>query len=227
MEERSGNRPGPPQKCHQDLTVLWCGLCAAAEAMTPCTRGVSDLGCGRGHDRRRGQIPWSLTPRDHLWRPHGQWRNQVGGTGRRPTTTAVTCPRTCNCRLRLAARESRSLTRKSPQRRAIQGNTSREAPFPLAFPLDRRLIATTMVAVVQVNGRGPEGAHGSRGGPSGADRWPVDRRVRLRSTRDLQPSDWLSVPLQNSIDLVHAPQVLRRRVLEPSDSSRLSPIEAL
>jgi hypothetical protein len=35
----------------------------AAEAMTPCKRGVSDLGCGREHDRRRGQISWSLTPR--------------------------------------------------------------------------------------------------------------------------------------------------------------------
>jgi hypothetical protein len=31
--------------------------------MKPFKRGVSDLGCGRGHDRRRGQISWSLTPR--------------------------------------------------------------------------------------------------------------------------------------------------------------------
>ena len=38
-------------------------LRGAAEAMTPCKRGVSDLGCGRGHDRRHGQISWSLTPR--------------------------------------------------------------------------------------------------------------------------------------------------------------------
>jgi hypothetical protein len=26
-------------------------------------RGVSDLFCGRGRDRKRGQISWSLTPR--------------------------------------------------------------------------------------------------------------------------------------------------------------------
>jgi hypothetical protein len=38
------------------------------EQMTPCKRGVSDLGCGRGHDRRRGQISWSLTPRSPRWR---------------------------------------------------------------------------------------------------------------------------------------------------------------
>jgi hypothetical protein len=36
--------------------------------MTPFYRGVSDLGCGRGHDRRRGQISWSLTPRSPRWR---------------------------------------------------------------------------------------------------------------------------------------------------------------
>ena len=59
---RSGNRAGPPPKCHQDLIVLWRSLYAAA-AMTSCKRGVSDLDCGRGHNRRRGHISWSLTPR--------------------------------------------------------------------------------------------------------------------------------------------------------------------
>ena len=35
---------------------MWRSLYAAAKAMTPFKRGVSDLGCGRGHDRRSGQI---------------------------------------------------------------------------------------------------------------------------------------------------------------------------
>jgi hypothetical protein len=49
---RSGSRAHPPRKCHQDVTVYWRSLQAAAEAMTPCQRGVSDLGCGRRRDRR-------------------------------------------------------------------------------------------------------------------------------------------------------------------------------
>lgn len=60
---RSEHCVRPPPKCHRDLTVLWGSLRAPANAMTPFYRGVSDLGCGRGHDRRRGQISWSLTPR--------------------------------------------------------------------------------------------------------------------------------------------------------------------
>jgi len=81
---RSGNRTGTPQKCHQDLTVSWCSLCAAAEAMTPCTRGVSDLGCGRGHDRRRGQISWSLAPRSYSLALSLTWRSLAVGGKRRP-----------------------------------------------------------------------------------------------------------------------------------------------
>jgi len=81
---RSGNRTGPPQKCHQDLTVLWCSLCAAAEAMTPCTRGVSGPGCGRGHDRRRGRISWSLTPRSDSLALSLTWRSLAVGGKRRP-----------------------------------------------------------------------------------------------------------------------------------------------
>jgi len=60
-------------------------LCAVAEAMTPCTRGVSDLGCGRGHDRRRRQISWSLTPRRHSLAPSRRWWSLAVGKERRPT----------------------------------------------------------------------------------------------------------------------------------------------
>ena len=61
---RSGNRSAPPPTCHQDLTVSWRNLCATAEAITPCTRGVSDLGRRRGHDRKRGQISWGTPAPD-------------------------------------------------------------------------------------------------------------------------------------------------------------------
>ena len=58
-----GKRTDPRPKCHQDLTVGRRRSVGAVEARTPCKRGVSDLGPGRGHDRRCGQISWSLTPR--------------------------------------------------------------------------------------------------------------------------------------------------------------------
>jgi len=79
---RSEHCVRPPPKCHRDLTVLWGSLRAPANAMTPFYRGVSDLGCGRGHDRRRGQISWSLTPRS----PH--WRGDDRGRGERSATHA-------------------------------------------------------------------------------------------------------------------------------------------
>jgi hypothetical protein len=79
---RSGNRDGLPPKCHRDLTVLSRSLYAAAKTMTPFKRGVSDLGCGRGHDRRRGQISWSLTPRSPRWRGNDR------GDGERSATHA-------------------------------------------------------------------------------------------------------------------------------------------
>ena len=46
--------------------------------MTPCKRGVSDLGCGRGHDRRSGQIWWSLTPRYRHLPPRRRGSNWCG-----------------------------------------------------------------------------------------------------------------------------------------------------
>src|SRR4051812_3274010 len=46
--------------------------------MTPCKRGVSDLGCGRGHDRRSGQIWWSLTPRYRQLPPRRRGSNWCG-----------------------------------------------------------------------------------------------------------------------------------------------------
>lgn len=50
--------------------------------MTPYKRGVSDLGFGRGHDRSRGQIWWSLTPRSP------RWRGDDRGDGERSATHA-------------------------------------------------------------------------------------------------------------------------------------------
>jgi hypothetical protein len=52
-------------------------------ARTPCKRGVSDLGCGRGHDRKRGQTSWSLTPRSPRCAAMTLGRRAVGST-RRP-----------------------------------------------------------------------------------------------------------------------------------------------
>jgi hypothetical protein len=80
---RSENRVGRPPKYRQDLTVSSCRGWAATEAMTLFKRGVSDLGCGRGHDRRRGQISWSLTPRLPSVSPRRAALNNVsrGGAG--------------------------------------------------------------------------------------------------------------------------------------------------
>jgi hypothetical protein len=47
-------------------------------------RGVSDLGCGRGHDRRRGQISWSLTPRS----PRCRGETVAKSSGRQHTPPA-------------------------------------------------------------------------------------------------------------------------------------------
>jgi hypothetical protein len=77
---RSGNGAGQPLKCRQDLIVLWRTLYAEPKAMTLSKRGVSDLGCGRGHERRRGQISWSLTPRSAWWR--GDHRGEVERSAR-------------------------------------------------------------------------------------------------------------------------------------------------
>ena len=61
---------------------MWCSLYAETKAMTTLKRGVSDLGCGRGHDRRRGQISWSLTPRSP------RCRGDDRGDGERSATHA-------------------------------------------------------------------------------------------------------------------------------------------
>ena len=49
-------------------------------AMTPFQRGVSDLGCGRGHDRQSGQISWSLTPRSPFERSSAAARPRAAKT---------------------------------------------------------------------------------------------------------------------------------------------------
>ena len=60
--------------------------------MTPCKRGVSDLGCGRGHDRRRGQISWSLTPRSYSLALSLPWRSLAVGGKRRPCSPSRKSP---------------------------------------------------------------------------------------------------------------------------------------
>ena len=60
--------------------------------MTSCTRGVSDLGCGRGHDRRRGQISWSLTPRSYSLALSLPWRRLAVGGKRRPCSPSRKSP---------------------------------------------------------------------------------------------------------------------------------------
>jgi hypothetical protein len=134
---RSGNRAGPPQKCHQDLTVLWCSLCAAAEAMTPCTRGVSDLGCGRGHDRRRGQISWSLTPRSPRWRGDDRDDGEPSAThaDRVLGTRSLRRTSTCSGRQKSVMAGWRESDRRGTSWE--RGNTPRWALFPSLFPLAR------------------------------------------------------------------------------------------
>ena len=58
---------------HGSDCVLHRRFRAAAEVMTPCKRGVSDLRCGRGHDRKRSQISWSLTPRSQSLARSSSW----------------------------------------------------------------------------------------------------------------------------------------------------------
>jgi hypothetical protein len=132
---RSEIAPVRPSKCHQDLTVLWRSLRAAADAMAPFNRGVSDLGCGRGHDRRRGQISWSLTPRYCDWPPCRRRGIVAGGTERRPTRsfTSRTADGSWNEASGRAAGLTSIVTRSELDER--RGNTSRGPLFPLLFPL--------------------------------------------------------------------------------------------
>ncbi len=90
----------PARKCHQDLTVYWHNFRAATETMAPCKRGVSDLGCGRGHDRKRGQISWSLTPRSPRWRSNdrGDGERSAGHPDRVLETRSLHRTSTCSGR---------------------------------------------------------------------------------------------------------------------------------
>ena len=63
-----------------------------AEGTTPFKLGVSDLGCGRGHDRRRGQISWSLTPRSYSLALSLPWRRLAVGGKRRPCSPSRKSP---------------------------------------------------------------------------------------------------------------------------------------
>jgi competence protein ComFC len=65
------------------------------------------------------------------------------------------------------------------------------------FPLDTLILAATMVVVVPLKDVDQWRANGSCGGPSGADRRAVDRRVRSGSPRDLQrPIGYLGEHMQ-------------------------------
>jgi hypothetical protein len=115
---------------------VWRSLYAAAQAMTPFKRGVSDLGCGRGHDRRCGQISWSLTPRSYSLALSLPWRSLAVGGERRPCSSTRRSPNAhsfewSNRRFDRPAR----IDQTGPLRVAQRGNTPRRALFPFLFPL--------------------------------------------------------------------------------------------
>jgi len=103
--------------------------------MTPCKRGVSDLGCGRGHDRRRGQISWSLTPRSNRSRGDDPCRGPAVGEKRRPNARTRELPE--HLHLRAGDERVRNAARRNRDRWACvkqKGNSPRRALFPLVFP---------------------------------------------------------------------------------------------
>ena len=96
--------------------------------MTPFKRGVSDLGCGRGHDRRCGQISWSLTPRSYSLALSLPWRSRAVGGKRRPCSPSRKSPTLIHLRGvtdALVARRHRSEL--TATRRAV-GGTPRAGP---------------------------------------------------------------------------------------------------
>ena len=97
-------------------------------------RGVSDLDCGRGPDRRPGQISWSLTPRSPRWRGDNRGDGERSAThadrvlGTRSFQRTSTCSGRRKC---VRAGWLESYRRGSSHER---GNTPREALFPPPFP---------------------------------------------------------------------------------------------
>ena len=72
---------------------------------------------------------------DRCWRPLRQWSQLVGGTERRPTTTARNLGEIRHLLRALAVNESHVLTRKKPHRRVVQGGTPRaRVLFPHTVP---------------------------------------------------------------------------------------------
>jgi hypothetical protein len=97
------------------------------------SRGVSDLDCGRRHDRRRGQIPWSLTPRST------RWRADERGDGERSATHADRArdekpPSHIYLERPDRKREGRLARIRSARDPSREGNTPRWALFPFLFP---------------------------------------------------------------------------------------------
>ena len=96
-------------------------------------------------------------------------------------------------RAALAARESPAATWEDPSTLCCPGEHLARGPFfPDRVPLDMLLLAATTVVVV------PAKDEWTSGGRMAVvevhpepDRRAVDRRVRARSARDLEPSDWL------------------------------------
>jgi hypothetical protein len=150
-------------------------LCTAAMTMTPFKRGVSDLGCGRGHDRRRGQISWSLTPPSTRW--CGDDHGEVERSQQTPTAWAR---REAAIAHLLAAADRLACTPAGSNQTGgrpfhAEGNTPRGALFPFAFPWksrshdyygrggsgDSRRATGAGMAVVEVHPE-PSTGHGSR-----------------------------------------------------------------
>jgi hypothetical protein len=90
------------------LVTMWMWMSMSDRrrpgSSTPLQRGVSD----------HGHFAWSLTPQDCCWRALGQWRDQAGGTDRRPTTTACNLRGESRLSSALAARESLAATWRIP-----------------------------------------------------------------------------------------------------------------
>ena len=106
--------------------------------MTPCKRGVSDLGCGRGHDRRRGQISWSLTPRSPRWRGDDRGDGERSANTRRPRARDEKPPSHIYLQRPTEKREGRLARLRLAADISGRGNTPRWALFPSLFPLARR-----------------------------------------------------------------------------------------
>jgi hypothetical protein len=100
---------------------------------------VGDARPGRGHDRRRGQISWSLTPRSPRWRGNdrGDGERSAAHADRGLETRSLQHTSTWSG----PTEKLRAGWLESDRRGCLQGqgNTPREALFPFLFPHAQRM----------------------------------------------------------------------------------------